>query len=195
MQISQGYQGEYGWGAFFQQGRDRCVLSGTVSGRPAEEASEDALWTACAEWASFQPRLGRCKTHKEAFYFTEECTHFFDTHLDSLQDLSGDPVYQNASPFRKELIEKFCQGVQSFAQPFKLLPLSEMEDQRELCYVNSAASSRRFQIADGANYWSAGPVSFAPPALNQGPGTSPPGAGLIQFGGRVFGGPREAGTA
>jgi hypothetical protein len=49
MQILQGCQGEYGWGVFFQQGRHRYVISGTVSGRPAEEALENALWTACAE--------------------------------------------------------------------------------------------------------------------------------------------------
>jgi hypothetical protein len=87
MPISRGYQGEYGWGIFFQQGRYTCGLSGTVSGRPAEEALEDVLWTACAEWASFQPRLGECKTHKEMFYFTEECTHFFDVYGGHLHDL------------------------------------------------------------------------------------------------------------
>jgi hypothetical protein len=175
MQVSQGYQGEYGSGVYFQQGRHRPVLSGTVLGMPAEDALEDILWTACAEWASFQPRLGEPGIHKEAFYFTEDCTHFFELHLDSLHDLTGDPVYQNASPFGKEQIKEFCRGVQSFAQPFKPQPL---EDQRALCYVNTAASSRRFQIAEGA-------PSFAPPAS---------GAGIIQFGGRVFGGPGEAGT-
>jgi hypothetical protein len=100
MQVSQGYQGEYGWGVYFQQGRHRCVLSGMVSGRPAEEALEDVLWTACAEWASSQPRLGECKTQKETFHFAEDCTHFFETHLDSLRDLTGDPVYQ--TPLRSE---------------------------------------------------------------------------------------------
>jgi hypothetical protein len=194
MQISQGYQGEYGWGVFFQQWRHRCVLSGTVSGRPADEALEDVLWTACAEWASFLPRLGECKTHKETFYFTEDCTHFFDIYGGHLHDLSGEPVYQEASPFRKELIEKFCRGVQSFAESFDVQPLSEMEDKRALCYMNSAVSSRRFQIADGANYWSSRATSFAPPASDEVPGAYPPGAGLIQFGGRVLGAPGEAGT-
>jgi hypothetical protein len=163
MQISQGYQSEYSWAVFFQQGRHRCVLSGTVSGRPAEEALEDVLWTACAEWASFQPRLGEPKIHKETFSFTEACTHFFETYGNQLHDLSGEPMCTNASPFRKELIERFCLGVRSFARLFKTEPLSEMKDQRAVSYVNGAASSRKFQIADGANYWLQGAPSFAPP--------------------------------
>jgi hypothetical protein len=71
-------------------------------------------------------------------------------------------VYQEASPFRKEQIDRFCAGVRKFAEPFQMESLPEVEDRRVLNYVESAASSRRFQIADGANCWLQGTPSFAP---------------------------------
>jgi hypothetical protein len=54
IQVEQGIQGEYGWAVYFEQERHRRVLAAVDSGRPAEEALEDAIWKACAEWASFQ---------------------------------------------------------------------------------------------------------------------------------------------
>jgi hypothetical protein len=76
MQIEQGHQGDFGWGVFFEQGRRRCVLIGTISRRPEEEAMEDGLWTACAERANFEPVVGQPKTHVETLYFPEVCTNF-----------------------------------------------------------------------------------------------------------------------
>jgi hypothetical protein len=141
-------------GVFFQQGRHRCVLTGTGSGRPEEEAEEDAMWTACAEWANFEPQVARPKTHKEVLLFMEGCTHFFEGNEQILHDLSGTQVYQEASQFRKELIE-------GEAPP------------RAIGYVTSAASSRRFQVEGGGNYWLSGSPSFAPPAVTTPQGTSP----------------------
>jgi hypothetical protein len=88
MQVAKGLQGEYGWGVLYQQGRHRCVLTGTIPGRPEEEALEDAMWTACAEWANFEPVVWQPKTHVESFLFTEDCTHFFEGNEQTLHDLS-----------------------------------------------------------------------------------------------------------
>jgi hypothetical protein len=33
LHVEQGWFGEYGWAAFFEQGRHRCVLTGVLSGR------------------------------------------------------------------------------------------------------------------------------------------------------------------
>jgi hypothetical protein len=105
IQVWQGLQGEYGWEVYFQQGRHRCVLTGVVSGRPAEEALEDAMWKACAEWASFQPARGAEKEHEEHAYGMYGCTHCFK---DQFQ--IGSEYYQQASPERKWLVEKFAAG-------------------------------------------------------------------------------------
>jgi hypothetical protein len=39
--------------------------------------------------------------------------------------LSGPPIYQQASPFRRAIIESFCEGVAKFRVPFKLAPSAE----------------------------------------------------------------------
>jgi hypothetical protein len=38
IRVEKGHHGDYGWGVYFEQGRHRCVLEGTVVGRPDEEA-------------------------------------------------------------------------------------------------------------------------------------------------------------
>jgi hypothetical protein len=199
MQIEEGHLGEVGWGVFFEQSRHRCMLAVTISGRPEEEIVEDALWVACAEWVNFEPVVGNPKVHKEKFYFPEICTHFFEQ--DELGDLSGTTSYQSASLFRKEVIERFCIGVRKFVRPFELAPLHEAPLNRTSGYVLHAASSRRFQVADGADDWSCGAPSFVPPAAQWLPGTAPDpgslppsGGGLVQFESPIFGGQGEAGT-
>jgi hypothetical protein len=65
-------------------------------------------------------------------------------------------------------------------------------------HATNAASSRRYQIADGPDFWQSQGASapFLPPPSKTAPGTSPnpdsllpSGGGLLQFGRRVFGGP------
>jgi hypothetical protein len=77
VRVEKGHHGEYGWGVYFEQGRHRCILAGTVAEHPEEEAWEDAMWTACAEWASFEPVLGRPKIHKETLLAPDEFGHIF----------------------------------------------------------------------------------------------------------------------
>jgi hypothetical protein len=43
IRVEKGYHGDYGWGVYFEQGRHRCVLAGTVVNRPEEEAWEDKI--------------------------------------------------------------------------------------------------------------------------------------------------------
>jgi hypothetical protein len=155
-----------GWGVLFEQGRHRCLLAGTVSGRPEDEVVEDALWIACAEWANFEPVVGKLK----------------------------------ASPFRRGVIEGFCAGICKFANPPTLQPLSEGWEKSAVC-VAKVAASRRFQIPDGANWWSCSIPSFDPPPSLKVAGTAinPRGLlasarALLQTGSRVPGGPGEAGT-
>jgi hypothetical protein len=145
----------------FEQGRHRCSLAGTVADRPVDEAEDDALCIACAEWANFEPVVGKPKVHQETCFFTEYCTHFFegDPHL---SDLSGSRWYQEASPFRRSVVERFCAGICKFANPPTLLPLSEGWE-RAAVYVAKVAASRRFQVSDGANLWSHGVPYFVSP--------------------------------
>jgi hypothetical protein len=112
--VEQGLYGEWRWGIFFQQSRHRCIMAGVVSNRPEEEAREDALWTAAPVSASFEPIPGQPKEHPGLPYFPEESTHFFEGN--GLTDLSETELYQNASPYRKALIEDFCRGCQKFTR-------------------------------------------------------------------------------
>jgi hypothetical protein len=54
------------------------VLAGTLANRPEEEAWENTLWMACAEWASFEPRLGQSKIHREVVWIPDEFGHIFE---------------------------------------------------------------------------------------------------------------------
>jgi hypothetical protein len=51
--IHNGWQGDHGWAVAFKQGPRRCLLLGTMDGF----SDEEALWSALADWATFQPRL------------------------------------------------------------------------------------------------------------------------------------------
>jgi hypothetical protein len=77
--VEKGWQGEHGWAAFIQQGRHRCILSGCLLGRPADEAEEDTAWEA----------LSTCdqKVHNEYLFFPEVFTYVLDTAWDYLHDL------------------------------------------------------------------------------------------------------------
>jgi hypothetical protein len=78
IRAEKGHQGEFGWGVHFEQGRHRCILAGTAANRPEEEAWDDTLWTACAEWANFMPKLGQSKIHVENLWTPNEFTHIFE---------------------------------------------------------------------------------------------------------------------
>jgi hypothetical protein len=77
IRVEKGHHGDYGWGVYFEQGRHRCVLAGTLVDRPEEEIWEDAMWTACAAWATFEPILGQPKIHQETLWTPDEFGHIF----------------------------------------------------------------------------------------------------------------------
>jgi hypothetical protein len=104
-------------------------------------------------------------------FFTEYCTHFFEGDPD-LRDMSGSQWYQEASSFRRGLIEQFCAGICKFANPPTIMPLSEGW-KRSAVYVEKVAASRRFQIPDGPDLWSTGVPSFVPPPSPKVAGTAP----------------------
>jgi hypothetical protein len=55
-------------------------------------------------------------------------------------------------------------GVTTFSKPFSLAHLDDQLEKRFMEYAKAAASSRRYQVADGAEYWKAGAPSTDPPA-------------------------------
>jgi hypothetical protein len=67
IRIERGRHGEFGWGVHFEHGRHRCILAGTVVG-----SDEDAIWTACAEWANFEPVPGQVKIHVEKLWTPDD---------------------------------------------------------------------------------------------------------------------------
>jgi hypothetical protein len=100
---------DYGWGVYFERGRHRCVLAGTLVDRPEDEAWEDAMWTACEAWANFEPVLGQPKIHRETLWTPDEFGYIF----------AGDTYaaeYSRASEYRKGLMDSFATGTRTFAQ-------------------------------------------------------------------------------
>jgi hypothetical protein len=55
-----------------------CIMAGTVANRPEDEAWEDTPWTACAECATFGPKIGQPKIHHETLWTPDEFTHIFE---------------------------------------------------------------------------------------------------------------------
>jgi hypothetical protein len=168
IRVEQGRHGEYGWGVHFEQGRHRCILPGTVMG-----TDEDAIWTACAELASFEPVLRQPRIHVEKLWTPDEFGFVFqelETGLGQWQS------YQSANPSRKLQIEKFGAGVAMFGQAFEWFPHSAVESGppvRADAYSHHAAASRRFQVSDGR---------FRSPGVARG------GAGDVPQQGRILGG-------
>jgi hypothetical protein len=181
MRVEKGYHGEYGWGVYFEQERHRCVLAGTVANRPEEEAWEDTLWTACAEWASFEPMIGRPKIHWQTLWAPDEFTHMFE-------DGVFDQQYACASEFRKRAMDRFAMGTQKLAQTYKWHSHAESEPppRRADGYAYHAAVSWRIRISGGPSLWDEVHVVFAPPPSQKVARTSPQlvnPSRLFQFGG------------
>jgi hypothetical protein len=93
-----------------------------MSGQPTEDVEEDAAWEAFGAWAHFEPHPGQPKAHSETLFFPEECTHYFEVHQHTLFDLTGTSVYQEASDYRKRLIDHFSEGFEKFVSPPFLRP-------------------------------------------------------------------------
>jgi hypothetical protein len=101
-----------------------------------------------------------------------------------------------ASEYRQKQMARFAIDTQSFEQQYEWHSAAESDPpKREEYYSYHAAASRRIRISDGPSLLDQGQVVFAPPASQSvAPGTSPKVSGIVQMGGRVFGGSGEAGT-
>jgi hypothetical protein len=120
-----------------------------------------------------------------------------------LSDMSRSRWYQEASPFRRGVTERFCARTCKFTNPPTLLRLSEAWE-KSAGSMARVAASRPFQVPDGANWRSCGTPSFVLPPSSRVAGKVPGPCGLLesarallQFGNRVFrglGGPGEVGT-
>jgi hypothetical protein len=139
--------------------------------------------------------LGQAKIHVEKLWTPDEFTHVFE---DLERGLAQSQSYQAATPYRKLQIERFGAGVAKFGQAFEWHTYGEGDAPvRADTYAYHAAASRRFRVLDGPDAWNQGRVVVVPPVSDEVPGTSAKLAnstGLVQFGGRVFGGPGEVGT-
>jgi hypothetical protein len=188
VRVEAGQHGEYGWGVYFEQGRHRMVLAGLVLG-----SDEEAIWTACAECANFEPVPGQLKVHVEHVWTPDEFGFVFE---EAYKGLEESTVYQNGSPRIRSLMEKFVAGADKFGQPFEWHG-AEQAPTRANHYSYHAAASRRFRVSDGPDMWSQGPVVFVPLSSQPVAGT-PPQSGSSdpsqEGGGRDQGRPGEAGT-
>jgi hypothetical protein len=111
VRVESGKHGEYGWCVHFEQGHLRMALAGTVVG-----SDEEAIWTACAEWANFEPVVGQPKIHVEHLWTPDEFGFVFE---ELHKGLENSEVYQNGSSQVRVQMEKFVAGANKFAQPFE----------------------------------------------------------------------------
>jgi hypothetical protein len=168
IRAEKGHQGEYGWGAYFEQGRHRCILAGTVANRPVDEAWDDRLWTACAEWVSFMPRLGQPKIHVERLGTPDEFAHIFEAG-------TYERTIGGASEYRRAQMARFAHGTQSFQQRYEWQPYAVSEPSKRADHdAYHAAASRRFRIPDGQLLWDQGQGFPSPGVVRRGAGDVPP---------------------
>jgi hypothetical protein len=189
VRVEKGHHGDCGWGVYFEQRRRRCVLAGTVVDRPEEEAWEDTMWTACAEWANFEPVLGRQKYHRETLLAPDQFGHIF----------AGDTFeaeYAAASEYRRAAMDKFALGTRKFAQAYEFRSAAEEDPPNPADgYAYHAPASRRVRISDGPSLWEEGQVVFVSPSSQSVAGTSPQVVDISSLRGRrVQDGPGEGGT-
>jgi hypothetical protein len=143
--------------------------------------------------------LGQRKIHAEKLWTPDEFSHLFEELPSGLAQFQS---CQTVTPSRKVQIERFSAGVEKFGQAFEWYAHSATEagpSVRANMYSHHAAASRRFRVSDGPDLWNQGRVVFVPRRTNRWRrGRPPPQSAnptwLLQFGGRVFGGPGEAGT-
>jgi hypothetical protein len=69
--VHTGWQGDHGWAVHFKQGARRCLLLDTVDGL----SSEEALWTALASWAKFEPRLSKPRRFPGRLFYPDDASH------------------------------------------------------------------------------------------------------------------------
>jgi hypothetical protein len=146
------------------------------------------MWTACAEWASFEPTLGKPKVHRETLWAPDEFGQIF----------TGDTFeaeHAAASEYRRAVMDNLALGTRKFAQAYEF-PSATEEDppKRADGYAYHVAASRRIRISDGPSLWEERQVVFAPPSSQSVAGTSPRFDFSSLGGGRAQGGPGEAGT-
>jgi hypothetical protein len=72
------------------------------------------MWTAYAEWANFEPVLGRQKHHRETLWAPDEFGHIF----------AGDTFeaeYAAASEYRRAAMDKFAPGLGSLHRVMRIM--------------------------------------------------------------------------
>jgi hypothetical protein len=107
--VNSGWQGDHGWAVYVKQGPRRCLLLDTVDGL----SSEEALWTAVASWATFNPR--KAKAGRRRFpgrlFHPDEATHIFTKYWNHLTDLSSHPDFSKESPICQAEMLRFSEGL------------------------------------------------------------------------------------
>jgi hypothetical protein len=91
----------------FKQGPRRCLILDTVDGL----SSEEALWTALASWARFQPRLSKPRKFPGRLFYLNEATHIFAECWNHLDDLSSSPGFSGKSPICQAAMLAFSEGL------------------------------------------------------------------------------------
>jgi hypothetical protein len=147
--VHTGWQGDHGLAVVFEQGPRRCLLFDTVDGL----TSEEALWTALASWATFQPWLSMPRKFPGKLYYPDDATHIFTECWNHLDDLSSSPGFSGKSQICQAAMLVFSAGLSKLVhESWAPQPTAEAPEKlAKIAY--DAACSRLRPVADGPNQW------------------------------------------
>jgi hypothetical protein len=143
------WQGDHGWAVYVKQGPRRGLLLDTVNGL----SSEEALWTALASWATFNPRKASKRRFPGRLFYPNEATHIFTKYWDHLAEPSSHPDFSSESPICQAEMVRFSEGLRKLRHSNWVPQPAAEAGEKAIRMAGDAAISRSRPIADGPNQW------------------------------------------
>jgi hypothetical protein len=177
--VLSGWQGEHGWAVHVKQCPRRGLLLDTVNGLTDEEA----LWTALASWAEFNPRKASKRKFPGKLFYPDGASHIFTKFWDYLQDFPSHPEFAQESPVCQAQMSRFSKALGKLRhRNWVPQPAAEAPD-KSVEIAEVAALSRLRPIPDGPDQWdvhglsavTGGSFSLGSPVVGSGstPGLGP----------------------
>jgi hypothetical protein len=147
--VLSGWQGEHGWAVYLKQGPRRGLLLDTVQGLTDEEA----LWTALAAWAEFNPRKASPRKFPGRLFYQNGASHIFTKFWNHLENLPGRPEFSAESSYCQAQMSRFSKALGKLrTRNWIPQPATEAPD-KSVEIAEVAALSRLRPIPDGPNQW------------------------------------------
>jgi hypothetical protein len=137
---------------------------------------EEALWTALAAWAEFNPRKASKRRFPGRLYDPDGASHVFEKYWDCLQDIPSHPDFLSESPICQAQIARFSRALSKLRHSTWTPQPAAEAPEKSVEIAQLAALSRLRPVADGPDQWELHGLS----AVTVGP--SSPGSSMVGTG-------------